>query len=58
MLSPTAFLFGLKAPEELHLRVRVVAGTNQVLSRQAVGALFLGPAEAGAHHPPRQAASG
>ena len=39
---PTAaFLFRLEPLEELRRRVRVVAGANQVLSRQAVGPLLL-----------------
>ena len=38
---PAAFLFRLEPLEELHRRVWVVAGANQVLSRQAVGPLLL-----------------
>ena len=37
---PAAFLFRLEPLEELRRRVRVVAGANQVLSRQAVGPLL------------------
>ena len=40
-LPPATFLFRLNPLEECRRRVRVVTGTNQILSCQAVGPLLL-----------------
>ena len=54
-LSPALLLFRLKPLEEFHRGLWVVTGSNQVLSRKAIGPLLLVAAEAGARQRSRPA---